>query len=143
MGREVLDFLASWLSQLEGGQPMLDYAIQVALQETFHLLSECLFCFKDPGFREEKEWRLVSVTLSGQHPPHAPLRFRVSPWAVVPYLELRPNGKPPGEVGLLPIVDAVVGPNPHPQVAQSALSQLLAANGYDVNARNSSIPLRV
>lgn len=141
--REVLDFLASWLSQLEGRRPVLEYACQVALHETVHLLSECLFCFKHPGFGEEKEWRLVSVTLSGQYPPYAPLHFRVSPWTVVPYLELRPNGKPPGEVGPLPIVDAVVGPNSHPQVAHGALRQLLAANGYDVNPRNSSIPLRV
>jgi Protein of unknown function (DUF2971) len=141
--REVLAFFATGLTRFDGRGPAPGYACQFALRETVHLLSECVFCFKHPGFHEEREWRLVHVVLQQQHWPSAPPRHRETEWGRVPYVELRPNGGPPGSTMHLPIVDARVGPSPDQDHAEASLRQLLRHAGYDVPITRSSIPLRV
>jgi hypothetical protein len=48
-----------------------------------NLLLDMLLCFKNPAFKEEKEWRLVRVTRVDHQPEN--LRFRELPGGLVPY----------------------------------------------------------
>jgi hypothetical protein len=140
----VLAYFSDWLANISGDRERTFFACQTALHETVHILSECVFCFKHPGFREEQEWRLVKLVMQGQLAPDDAMRFRNGSSGLVPYLELHPNGQPPGGAGLLPIISVVAGPNPYPELAANAARRLLASADYgdDVTVRNSEIPLR-
>jgi Protein of unknown function (DUF2971) len=143
---QVLRFMCEWLATVEGSGPHLDYVVMVALQETNFLLSECAFCFKHPSFREEDEWRLVYLAINDVGLPHAPLLFREQETGLVPYVDMRPTGDPPGVIASrLPLTEIVVGPTRHPELSRKAMADYVKSCGYeeDVVVRNSEIPLRV
>jgi Protein of unknown function (DUF2971) len=142
----VLRFLCGWLTTIEGSASVREYVVQVALQEANHLLSECAFCFKHPSFKEEGEWRLVHLALHDIEVSDAPLRFRDTAMGLVPYVDLRPTGDPPGVIAhRLPLTEIVVGPARHPQLSRQAITEYSKHCGYppEVIVRNSDIPLRV
>jgi hypothetical protein len=141
--RQPLQFFVDWLSQPEEDAAVNEFRVQTALTEVLYVLSDCLFCFKHPSFREEREWRLVRTTLRDESAEPWPLRWRSSPSGLIPYVELRPNGESPGVSGLLPITEAVVGPHAHPELAKHAFRRLVMGHGLDPAIRGSAIPLRV
>jgi hypothetical protein len=95
------------------------------------------FCFKDPAWAEEQEWRAVHVLPSGELDG---VRFRPSGGIAIPYVDLE-MGAEPGSA--LPIRKIVQGPIVDSGIAVKSLEMLLASNGYsDVDITVSSVPLR-
>lgn len=92
------------------------------------MLTSMVLFFKDPGFREEREWRVVTqrsmlasilnfLNLNGR----SPHKFRVSKWGIVPYMTLTPvNGK-------LPVESLLHGPTAHAHLAEHALKMAARA----------------
>jgi len=142
---QVLERFADWLSNLTVAEPQRHLACVAALQETAHVLSECLFCFKHPSFRDEQEWRLVHIVTQELHQVNTPVRFREGHSGLASYVELHPNGQPPGVSGQLPISEVVISPNLPAEPTTSTMQSLLASAGYqdDMRVRSSVIPLRV
>jgi hypothetical protein len=102
----------------------------------------CSFYFKHPGFREEREWRLIRASAREREPPYSVTpSFRARTTGLVPYTPVRL-----GNESERPLAEVVVGPAAHPDLAALAARQLLESAGYD-NAseivRSSEIPLRV
>jgi Protein of unknown function (DUF2971) len=98
-----------------------------------------LLSLKHPGFKEEKEWRI----LANFHPTDpSRLRFRPGQTAVVPYIELGVSDLG-GSNGKLRIREVVHGPSAHSQLASQSVASLFEKHGFDAPAiRGSTIPLR-
>lgn len=122
----------------------LDKALLTGLRYHAATVAECSFCFKHPGFAEEREWRLIRVNMRQGNPrQRVKPSFRESANGLLPYLPLEFD-PPTGDER--PIHEVVVGPNAHPELAVRAAEQLLDAVGYASPVglvRRSSIPLRV
>jgi hypothetical protein len=86
--------------------------------------------FKHPGFREEREWRLVT---RGDIYSRNQL-FRAGRSGIVPYIE-RPLAAPGYPIRLRRIV---VGPNPHQPLTIGALKSLLVKEGWMYDGLDSS-----
>lgn len=107
-----------------------------------------LFSFKNSGYSEEREWRIVmwGQTKGGNGDSPATLletiHFRPSEQFVIPYTRL--NLSPPDvQPERLPVAEIVQGPRLQPEVGAKGLSTLKSEWGYDaVNIRESKIPLR-
>jgi hypothetical protein len=85
--------------------------------------------FKDPTFKREREWRLVSVP----NPEELPgIRFRKGKSTPIPYCELPFAG--PEERSFVDRV--IVGPCPEPDVTRQAVESIAG------KAENSKIPYR-
>jgi hypothetical protein len=107
-------------------------------------VAEFLFCFKHPTFHEEKEWRAVFVT-PGAYDRRASdrVKFRATPSAIVPYVELDLSCSAGANADKLPITKIVHGPTLHPELTKKSLSQLLQHRDYHfVDVEGSSIPYR-
>jgi hypothetical protein len=74
-----------------------------------------LLALKHEGFREEQEWRLVSLDSD------LPLKFRPGRFGIVPYCAI-PLCKPGEKLGL---ANVYVGPNAAPDIATAAVRELL------------------
>jgi hypothetical protein len=79
---------------------------------------------KNPGFREEQEWRLVA---NAWHWP-TQAEFRPSKFGFSPYVKLTPVG------GSLPLKAVVCGPKLHSPEAYWSTKTFLLRNGYGDNA---------
>jgi hypothetical protein len=98
----------------------------------FFMLASVL---KDPGFAEEEEWRLVRRSSSGVEEGG----FREGRSGVVPYVELALRRG----INPLSLATVVVGPNPHPELAQRAVEELLRVKGVTCSlVSRSAIPFR-
>jgi hypothetical protein len=108
----------------------VDFCLQEAAKSTvnwgFHgPLASVLFrygaFFKDPSFKEEHEWRLISPTIMFHNEQ---LGFRTGRSMITPYyrLSIAPQDR-------LPITHVVVGPCPHMELSKSSVTALLMANG--------------
>jgi hypothetical protein len=142
---QVLGFFADWLARQVVAERDSTLLCTAALLEAAHLLSECLFCFKHPSFCEEQEWRLVHIVTQELHQVNTPVRFRQGHNGPASYVELHPNGQPPGVSGRLPIREVVISPNLPAEPTKSMMQSLLEGSGYgdDTRVRNSVISLRV
>jgi hypothetical protein len=88
--------------------------------------------FKDDGFQEENEWRIVIQ----RDDESAPLRFRVNDGVIVPYLTVR-SREP------LPIDHVIVGPGKNQDLCIKSLQMFLKAKGFsDVAVVPSKVPYR-
>lgn len=105
----------------------------------FSFLLTAAACFKNPGFEEEKEWRLVLRAFAGAT-KGVMKKFRPGAGTIVPYIEfpLTPDG------GHLPIRIIVAGPSPSLSVHSDALGELIAASNLagDMMRGASIIPFR-
>jgi hypothetical protein len=91
---------------------------------------------KDESFCEEKEWRLVSSSVSSKSPGFA---FREGEYSLIPYY----NFSIIDETGRPAINSIVVGPSPHMELAQNSLATFLAAQRLaSIEIKNSKIPFR-
>ena len=98
---------------------------------------------KDSGFKEEREWRLVS-----QYPEDLPLSFRRGRYGLAPYYELPLSpleissepGTPTGE----PMIDEIIiGPSANSMAATDALKRALKKFDCEqTEIKLSKIPLR-
>jgi hypothetical protein len=107
---------------------------------TFHDLA---LRFKNPGFSEEQEWRLVLVH-SSWPPDLARLVFRQRAAELFPSMPLGLAGRESEEFeGRLPIREVVYGPSPHRDLVSETVLSLLSKHGYrGITVRGSAIPLR-
>jgi hypothetical protein len=95
-------------------------------------LSELAPLFKNEGFHEESEWRIVAKC------PKVPVKFRASSSYIAPYVELAILSDP-ADSGLR---EVIVGPNPNQLRCKYSIKKLLDACGLgDVVVRTSSLPL--
>ena len=138
---QVLEFFANRLARQVVAEHDGTLLCTAALLEVAHLLSECLFCFKHPSFCEEQEWRLVHLVSQGLHQVNTPLLSRRKLGRSVAYVDLHPNGQPPGVSGQLPISEVVISPNLPAEPTKSMMQSLLEGTGYggDTRVRNSVI----
>ena len=77
-------------------------------------------CFKNPGFEEEKEWRLVVRMFAGETEGIVK-KYRPGT-TIIPYVEL-PLAQPGHP---MPIRIVIAGPSPAPELQFDALRQLMA-----------------
>ena len=106
-------------------------------------LEEFYFCFKDPLFKEEAEWRLIAELTQEERVSAAALRFRPGHGVPIPYLEIKPLASAGPWTGRLPISSVVHGPTLDPRSTQLALEMLLRKHAYPfVEVAGSKIPLR-
>jgi hypothetical protein len=92
---------------------------------------------KQPGFREEAEWRVVRGPIEAEHHP---TEFRVSRGALIPYQSI-----PLAECGgQPPIAEVVIGPSPDARERTFGATRILL-DQYglkDSDLRVSKIPYR-
>jgi len=130
------DALEHCSQQSPGNEEQL---LSAASEELKLTLIYRVLSLKHPGFKEEREWRI----LANFHPTDpSRLRFRPGQTTVVPYIELGIS-----DLGVssakLPIREVVHGPSAHPQLASQSLASLFEKQGFDIPAiRSSTIPLR-
>jgi Protein of unknown function (DUF2971) len=94
-------------------------------------LASMVATVKHPGFKEEREWRIVS-TFESENPQL--VRFRSTPMAIVPYIEV-PLPKDA-------FISVRVGPGRHVDVREEGVRRLLAAVGCEAAVCHSNLPLR-
>jgi hypothetical protein len=103
-------------------------------------LAALLATIKNPGFYEEKEWRLFAAFDRYQQGPivdpvsHEPTRFRSTPMAIVPYIEVQL----PSDA----IVTVRVGPGSSTDVREAGVRRLLECLGLNATVLRSDVPLR-
>ncbi len=91
---------------------------------------------KDASFSEEKEWRLVSSTIS---PKSDRFAFRPGQYALMPYYNFPIEDKESGQS----IKKIVVGPSPHMELALNSLEIFLTSQKlHGVRVKSSQIPYR-
>lgn len=104
--------------------------------------------FKDHGFEDEREMRIVCAT--SLHADLVSVKYRPSRYGIVPYVELclpaGRNGDPPKNpepVEELPIVGIAVGPTPYPEEAAAGARELLRSVGREsIPVVPSKVPFR-
>jgi hypothetical protein len=102
---------------------------------------EMLSCFKDPGYREENEWRLLAIL--DLHRSGALVKYRARSGMVVPYIEIGVSDVAGIHAGRMPVAEVVCGPMTHPELAQRSVRLLLDNSGYPwttTAVRRSKIP---
>lgn len=93
---------------------------------------------KNPAFREENEWRLVSPVFNNYVEP--PIQYRAGATTLVPYLEL----PLPQANGVIAIQNVVVGPTPNPNFSISSVVRFLSREGVrPTRVMNSCVPYRI
>lgn len=111
------------------------------LGEVFRSLYPNFFFYKDPVFKEEKEWRHIDIRDLKDEVPD--LNFREMKGTVVPYIETRFSPMEPGKKNRLPLVEIIQGPLVDPSLGERSLGLLLKKYGYDdVQVRRSKVPIR-
>ncbi|MGH8194064.1 MAG: DUF2971 domain-containing protein [Woeseiaceae bacterium] len=116
-------------------EEMPDWLFQYAV-EFFKALSTLAPAFKDPAFREEAEWRVLSPLVLGVGKQH---HFRAGKYCVIPYMKF----SLPGRGESLKVEEIVIGPTENPNLARGAIKQLCQLCGVpSVTVRYSDIPFR-
>lgn len=92
---------------------------------------------KNPSFKEEREWRLISKYYDKYTVPD--VKFREGASMLVPYTEIKIGGKKSGQ----PIFERVyLGPSQNINLSMSALSSFLSNKGTCNEVVYSGIPYR-
>lgn len=108
-------------------KPQADAAVQWLCAE----VAELAPLFKNEGFHEEKEWRIVAKEPKGQ------IKFRASSSYLAPYVELELFS----DAARPALREVIIGPNPNQGRCQMSISMLLESTGLtDVDVKVSSIP---
>jgi hypothetical protein len=96
--------------------------------------------FKNPGFMEERERRLIFAPDSQAAPK---FNFRARRGLLVPFFKLRELSDPARPNFPLPIKSVMIGPSEHRALNAKSFRLLLAANGYsNVEVFESTTPYR-
>lgn len=120
----------------EGARALLATALGICWRR---LIVE-IFRLKDPGFREEGEWRLVVVP--ARERPGDLVKFRFTSGGMVPYIPIKLADRAIGEK--LPIGRVTVGPGDNALLAKQAVEMFLDFEGYEASkiVHASEIPFR-
>lgn len=97
---------------------------------------------KDPSFKEEAEWRLISYAASSTDSTRA-VGFRSDGSMVIPYCRVPLNSAPETPVDLLAGA-IIVGPTPHPEISKRSIELMLYKRNIRPRPRveNSKVPYR-
>jgi hypothetical protein len=107
-----------------------DERVQKALQEACDAIIALAPLFKNEGFLEEAEWRIVAT-----EPTKTPLFFRPGPSYLCPYIEAKILAKKAA------LREVILGPNPNMERALASASMLLSFKEYDeVDIKMSLLP---
>ena len=120
-----------------------DVAGEAALGLAYWTFTDLALRFKNPGFCEEEEWRLMLVH-SSWPPDLGKLEFHERANQLVPHMLLDLSGTDGEFQGRLPIRTLIRGPSEHGELALEALKSLLSKHKYHrgTSIRGSGIPLR-
>lgn len=98
-------------------------------------VAKVILPYKNPGFREEHEWRLVVLA----EPDSKDLEFRESASGLVPFVSLDQRL----DDGRLGLASVTVGPTQHPEHSVKAAELFLRRHGYSPGlVTRSTVPLR-
>lgn len=107
-------------------------------EEVFSKFDQIASLCKDPAFKEEREWRLVSAPLSFEDER---FKFRKSKSSLLPYYEF-PIRDPKKKTDQVNVDEIICGPNPNFESAERALRMFLWKHSYRTLIEKSKIPLR-
>ncbi|WP_324005257.1 DUF2971 domain-containing protein [Aeromonas hydrophila] len=94
-------------------------------------ISELAPLFKNEGFYEESEWRIIARA------PKEPILFRPGPSYLAPYVELGVLS----DTAASSLREVIIGPNPNQRRCESSIKMLLDSCGLgDVKVITSSLP---
>jgi hypothetical protein len=144
---------ASGITRLSYGIPAAFDVISVGVEEMarFNLnhpgvkaeymalqLTSMLATIKHPSFEEEREWRLYTAFQSRSpsdfDSTRDPIKFRSTPMAIVPYIEV--------PFDLSAIKSVRVGPGVYSEVRELGVRQMLLTIGSEAEVLISGVPLR-
>lgn len=99
------------------------------------ILIACVGSFKNQGFKEESEYRLIyDVNNIYNKESRLPVRYRSNGKFIVPYVNFEFGDK-------LPITDIMVGQSPYSDKIKQGLELLLKSEGYkEIKVKLSQIP---
>ena len=138
-----LEALWAHMTRKTKDQPTLMEAEKKILSFFRREVGDYIWCFKNPVFREEKEWRFCYIT-SADDAKKRLVKFRPALEFISPYVEfdlfklfdLR-------KAQTLQVCEVICGPTLHPHHSVEAVKHVLAVHGYErVDVRASSVPLR-
>jgi hypothetical protein len=148
------DDVAEARRRLVAGSPTA--SVVEAMASTLDDVEQALVLIKHPGFMDEREVRHSTSLLhrSGLDGWRGVVRYRPTRYGIAPHLWL--TGSTPDATGAgagghaalttsaapLPIREVAISPSANGRAATASLAALLAARGYDVPVRRSSIPFR-
>jgi len=104
--------------------------------------SNLLLSFKHPGFKYEKEWRLVYSVLKWVEKD---TQYHVGTMGLIPHLPLKLTHTAGPHRHRFPLAEVVQEPTAEPELALEALASFLGNLGYRdpmVQVRRSTMPLR-
>ncbi|MCA1326397.1 DUF2971 domain-containing protein [Herbaspirillum sp. alder98] len=94
-------------------------------------VAELVPLFKNEGFHEESEWRIVA------NKPQEMVKFRANSSCLAPYVELELLSN----VAKSALREVIIGPNPNQRRCQLSVEMLLKSNGLtDVDVKVSPLP---
>ncbi|MGE3855275.1 MAG: DUF2971 domain-containing protein [Planctomycetota bacterium] len=135
----IRDVLQAILEPLKGESPDVENAealVTTAAGAINRALFHLALMFKAPGFREEREWRAVTVRTLTSIRVSADLRFRATAdQRLVPYVELDLRGSG----GSMPLSRIVCGPRHDYEQARAAVVMLLRKVGHHRHANGSRL----
>ena len=91
---------------------------------------------KNPAFKEEAEWRVVSPIVADY--VHSDISYRPGRSTLIPYRLFKLTGSG----GALELARVFVGPTPNVNLSMNSLSQFLSRNGLSPEIVNSQVPYR-
>jgi len=91
--------------------------------------------YKDPSFKEEQEWRFISMSKPHGWPD---LKYREGLSMIIPYddVKISIDDSP------LPIKNVIIGPTPHPKLSIGSVKSLLTSIGVKAKVSPSKCPYR-
>jgi hypothetical protein len=143
MVSELIDSVTDHLSTTTDGMTEIEAhdLITDACIVLRELMTDYLACFKEWGWREEQEWRVVYRCDASLEPER--IKHRPSNGPHVPYVELDCTSLVPPWWGRLPIREVMIGPGADPSSAEDAARSLLSLKLYsDCRIAQSRLTLR-
>ena len=127
--KEQIDAMIDYDNQIKKGSCKLEADAALAWFSTE--IAELAPLFKNDGFHEEAEWRIVAKS------PKEEVKFRSGSSYLVPYVELEFLAG----AGSNTLREIIIGPNPNQLRYMKSITMLLAANGFaGVELKNSPLP---
>ncbi len=133
------EFLDASLARIDASTPTNDEAVGEVASRMFNEYQQLACAFKDPSFREEGEWRIISKFVHREHPS---VKVRGTSTMLVPYfdvdLDLGLDDEGKTNIG---VDTLIVGPSlQRERILQAAL---IASRGLTIDSsRRSEIPYR-
>ncbi len=124
-----VDAVISYRLQTSEGpeKPQANAAVQSLCAE----VAELAPLFKNEGFHEESEWRIVA------NEPNERVKYRASSSYLAPYVELELLS----DAAMPALREVIIGPNPNQERCQTSIAMLLESSGLaDVEIKVSPLP---